>query len=154
MSPKFTECHGDDCDRLDSLLSERIYEFNAAALGRHDGKLFGYAMQNRQGEVMAGASGHTWAGFCYISYLWVSEALRGNGIGRDLVRAVEAEATRRECSIVFVSTHSFQSPEFYERLGYERQATVHDHPVGHSNHVYAKRLSHARGADVASPTRA
>jgi len=141
MNPRFIECLGDDCGKLDALLAERIYEFNSAAIGRHDGKLFGYAMRSHLGQVVAGISGHTWAGFCCISYLWVTEPLRDEGIGRDLVQKVEAQAARRGCSMVFVSTHSFQSPKFYERLGYERQATIHDHPVGHANHIYAKRLT-------------
>jgi GNAT superfamily N-acetyltransferase len=135
MKPKLVEHQGEDCEKLDTFLSERIYEFNSLAIACFDGKLFGYAMQNEVGQVVAGVSGHTWAGFCQVTHLWVLESLRGEGLGRDLLRTVEAEAARRGCSVVLLSTHSFQSPEFYER-----QAVIQDHPVGHSNFVYAKRL--------------
>ncbi len=43
-------------------------------------------------------------------------------------------------AVALLSTHSFQSPGFYIRMGYEQQASVKDHPVGHSNVFYAKRL--------------
>ena len=142
MKPKLVEHQGEDCEKLDAFLSERIYEFNSEAISRFDGKLLGYALQNAADAVVAGVSGYTWAGFCYVTHLWVSESLRGEGLGRELLRTVEAEAVRRGCSTVLLSTHSFQSPEFYERLGYERQATIRNHPVGHSNFIYAKRLRH------------
>lgn len=41
---------------------------------------------------------------------------------------------------VVLSTHSFQSPRFYERLGYERQAVIRNQPQGHTNIVFAKKL--------------
>jgi hypothetical protein len=42
--------------------------------------------------------------------------------------------------VVFLATHSFQAPGFYERMGYERQSVLQDHPVGHSSLIFAKRL--------------
>jgi hypothetical protein len=39
-----------------------------------------------------------------------------------------------------LSSHSFQAPDCYEKLGYVRQASIADHPVGHANIVFAKRL--------------
>jgi hypothetical protein len=41
---------------------------------------------------------------------------------------------------MLLSSHSFQAPEFYARRGYEQVARVDDHPVGHANIFYAKRL--------------
>ncbi len=49
-------------------------------------------------------------------------------------------ANAKDCVVLLVSSHSFQSPAFYERNGYERQAVVHDHLVGHTNVFLAKRL--------------
>jgi GNAT superfamily N-acetyltransferase len=137
---KLVEHEGDECATLDSFLSERIYEFNSAAIARFDEKLFGHAMQDDAGGIVAGVSGHTWAGSCLVTHLWVLESLRGEGLGQRLLQTVETEAMRRACSVVCLSTHSFQSPEFYEHLGYNRQAVIQDHPVGYSNFVYAKRL--------------
>jgi hypothetical protein len=48
----------------------------------------------------------------------------------------------KRCSVVFLATHNFQAPAFYERMGYKLQAVVEDHPMGHSSMVFAKRLQH------------
>lgn len=39
-----------------------------------------------------------------------------------------------------LSTHTFQAPAFYERLGYKRQAVVLGQPKGHANVTYVKRI--------------
>jgi hypothetical protein len=41
---------------------------------------------------------------------------------------------------MLLSSHSFQAPSFYEHMGFEQQALVVDHPPGHANIVFAKRL--------------
>lgn len=128
------------CQKLDALLVERIYEFNSKTTGYFDGKLFGASFQNEAGEVIAGFNGHTWGGCAKISNLWVSEHHRGHGLGKTLLQAAEAEAIRRGCTQVILTTHSFQAPGFYERLGYERKYTLEGRPKGHSNIVFVKAL--------------
>ena len=128
------------CQKLDALLVERIYEFNSKTTGYFDGKLFGASFQNEAGEVIAGFNGHTWGGCAKISNLWVSEHHRGHGLGKTLLQAAEAEAIRRGCTQVILTTHSFQAPGFYERLGYERKYTLAGRPQGHSNIVFVKAL--------------
>lgn len=131
----------DDAGKMDAFLAERIYEFNAAATGYHDGETFAAVRETESGVVEAGASGYTWGGCCYVAYLWVAEALRGGGIGSELLDAVEAHARDKGCRVVFVSSHSFQAPQFYARHGYQQVAQVKDHPVGHDAIHFAKRLN-------------
>ena len=119
---------------------DRIYEFNSDATGYFDGKLLGASIQNEAGEVIAGLSGHTWGGCCEVSHLWVSTQHRGQGLGKALLHAAEAQAVRRGCSQVVLTTHSFQAPEFYERLGYERKYAIEGRPRGHANIVFVKLL--------------
>jgi ribosomal protein S18 acetylase RimI-like enzyme len=130
----------EDCERLEAFLAERIYEFNSGATGHSDAKLLGAAIHNNKGEIVAGISGHTWAGSCRITQLWVHTAHRSRGLGRKLLRAAETEAKRRGCTNIIVDTHTFQAPGFYEHLGYEREGVVRNHPVGHSNIFYTKEL--------------
>ena len=68
-----------DAPELEAFLAQRIYEYNAAATGYHDGESFTASYQSESANIEAGTSGFTWGGCCYISYLWVSEALRGRG---------------------------------------------------------------------------
>jgi hypothetical protein len=61
-------------------------------------------------------------------------------LGAALLVAAEAHARAGRCRVVFVDTHSFQAPGFYEHMGYAEQAVVMDHPVGHTSTTFAKRL--------------
>ena len=128
---------------IEAFLSERIYEYNSRKTGYFDGMSFSATRRDESGAIRAGVSGHTWGGCCYVSYLWVAESDRGDGIGSALLQAVESYAESKGCKTVLLSTHSFQAPLFYERMGYERQAVVQDHPVGYTNIVMAKRLAGA-----------
>jgi len=129
-----------DAPELEAFLAQRIYEYNAAVTGYHDGESFTASCQSESGDIEAGTSGFTWGGCCYISYLWVSEAFRGRGIGSELLAAVECHARKQRCRLVLLSSHSFQAPEFYARRGYGQVARINDHPVGYVDIVYAKRL--------------
>jgi ribosomal protein S18 acetylase RimI-like enzyme len=129
-----------EAPEIEAFLAERIYEFNSKATGRFDGESFSATRRDESGVIRAGISGYTWGGCCYVSYLWVEERERGNGLGTSLLLAAEGHARAKDCVVLFVSSHSFQSPGFYERKGYKLQAVVHNHPVGHTNIFFAKRL--------------
>jgi GNAT superfamily N-acetyltransferase len=130
-----------DCQELEAFLAARIYEFNAKTTGYFDGESFAAVHRDESGTVLAGVSGYTWGGCCFVSYLWVAEEHRGQGLGSTLLHAAEKNAKDKGCVVALLSSHSFQSPGFYRRMGYEEQASVKDHPVGHSNVFYAKRLT-------------
>jgi GNAT superfamily N-acetyltransferase len=68
--------------------------------------------------IMAGLAGHTYAGWLFVQYLWVSDHLRGQGIGRELLVQAERRAQERGCHSVCLDTFSFQAPGFYRKLGY------------------------------------
>ena len=139
-------CDEDECRQLEAFLVERIYEFNMRATGYFDGRLLGGRLRNEAGEVIAAFNGHSWGGCCVVAHLWVQESHRGLGLGRSLVQAIEAEALCRGCEQIVLSTHSFQAPAFYERLGYEKQAVIEGQPKGHANVVYVKHLEPQKAA--------
>lgn len=134
-------CDENECLALEAFLVERVYEFNARATGYADGKLIGGALRDDVGEVIAAYNGHTWGGCCVIAHLWVAESARGHGLGRRLLQAAEADASRAGCTQIVLSTHDFQAPTFYERLGYERQAVIPDYPKGYANITYVKHIA-------------
>lgn len=90
-------------------------------------------------SIVAGLGGETYAGWLFIRYLWVGDALRGKGIGRELMGAGEARAVERGCHSAWVDTFSFQAPGFYRKLGYETFGEL-DYPPDHKRFFLQKRL--------------
>lgn len=123
-----------------AYLESRLYEFNVETTGISDGELLAAVVRGDEGEIIAGASGHTWGGHCEIKQLWVSEPYRRCGLGSRLMATVESEAVRRGCGQIVVATHSFQAPRFYEKLGFARIAEIPDYPRGRQYFFYRKLL--------------
>jgi GNAT superfamily N-acetyltransferase len=125
------------------FLEDRLYEFNVAATGIADGRALAVLVRDDDGQIVAGACGHTWGGCCEIRQVWVKESLRHRGLGRALMDAAEGEARRRGCAQMLLTTHSFQAPRFYERLGFHVIASTTDYPQGHQQLLFRKLLDDA-----------
>jgi ribosomal protein S18 acetylase RimI-like enzyme len=123
------------------FLEERLYEFNAGTTGINDGRSLGIFLRDESRNIVAGAAGHTWGETCELRQVWVGSSARGRDLGRRLIAEVEAEAMRRGCRQLVLSTHSFQAPEFYRKLGFEVISELPDYPRGHSHLVMRKRLA-------------
>ena len=54
----------------------------------------------------------------YVSYLWLSQALRGHGIGLKLLEMLKEEARNKNCIRITLYTSTFQAPEFYMKAGF------------------------------------
>ena len=93
-------------------------------------------------RVVAAARGITNMGLVEIRGVWVDPDLRGEGVGRDLMAKVEAEAARRGCKRAALDTYSWQAVGFYLRLGY-REYGVLDYPNGTKRHFLVKDLAGA-----------
>jgi GNAT superfamily N-acetyltransferase len=128
-------------DELNEFLDDQLYAFNATATGFADAMPLHARVTDASGHVIAALSGHTWGGCADVALLWVRDDQRGKGIGAALMRAAEAEAARRGCALVTLSTHSFQAPLFYEKLGYQQVGEIADYPKGHAKRYYVKRLT-------------
>ena len=68
----------------------------------------------------------------------MDEQARRQQLGRRLVTAMEAEATRRGCHSAYLDTFSYQARPFYEKLGYEVFGTLENYPPGHQR-FYMRR---------------
>ena len=90
-------------------------------------------------RIAAGLAGDTYCGWLFVKYLWVSDGLRGRGVGRELMARAETLARDRGCHSAWLDTFSFQARGFYEKLGYEEFGKL-DYPPGHSRHFMRKSL--------------
>lgn len=125
------------------FLEDRLYEFNVDATGIADGRLLAIFVRADDGHILAGLCGHTWGRCCEIRQLWVHESRRGRGIGTTLLAAAEDEARRRGCDQILLTTHSFQAPALYRKLGFEVIGTAEEYPHGHQQLWLRKRLGGA-----------
>ena len=95
---------------------------------------------NESDAVVGALTGQSVWEWLYVHLLWVDEARQGEGLGSRLMQAAEMEAEKRGCTGVWVSTYSFQAPDFYQKLGYLSFGRIDDFPPGYVRHFYQKRL--------------
>jgi GNAT superfamily N-acetyltransferase len=122
------------------FLDDKIYEFNVERTGITDGQLLAIFLRDEQNNIIAGLYGWTWGGTCEVRTLWIHKDLRGKGLGTQLMAAAETEARTRGATQMVLSTHSFQAPDFYRRLGFEPVGAFDDYPAGHQSIFLRKRI--------------
>ena len=93
-----------------------------------------------EARIVAGLAGETYCGWLFVKYLWVSDGLRGRGVGRELMAQAEARARDRGCHSAWLDTFSFQAPGFYRKLGYKQFAQFDNFPPGHKRYGFRKYL--------------
>ena len=140
LGPGYRLAVEDDPAEVDvEVLPNGLEAFNERQWPDHPSWLPLGVFVRREKEVVAGLAGETYCGWLFIRYLWVSESLRGRGVGRELMVHAEARARDRGCHSACVDTFSFQAPGFYEKLGYEEFGRL-DYPPDHRRHFLKKRL--------------
>ncbi len=116
----------DKLHTVDAGLEEHNY---AAAPLNEVSQLAAFAT-DEAGTVVGGAVGRTWGQCCELLQLWVAPEHRSRGVGSRLLREFEACARTRGCSIFYLTTLSYQAPEFYRRHGYGVLAQIAGYPNG------------------------
>jgi GNAT superfamily N-acetyltransferase len=131
------------------VLRDGLHHFNLTATGRrYDGCPLAIWIRSG-GRVLGGAYGYTHYGWLYLSLLWVDEALRGQGLGTQVIERFEAEGTARGCHAAWLDTYEFQAPTFYARRGYREFGRLEDFPPGSVRFFYWKPLPRAVKGDDA-----
>jgi ribosomal protein S18 acetylase RimI-like enzyme len=127
-----------DCDRV----ALNLDRYNREFLGETRFSQIGLFIRDETRELRAGLVGSAYAGWLYISDLWVAAGLRRRGIGRQLLALAEARAMALECHSARLDTFSFQAPDFYCKFGWEVLATL-DQPPDHCRLLLKKSLKPA-----------
>jgi GNAT superfamily N-acetyltransferase len=123
-----------------AAIENAVYRHNMTLMNDWAFRQVAIFLRDDGGRVMGGALGGIWGGWMHLTFLWVTEALRGNGYGSQLLARAEDQARERNCRGVFLETHSFQAKPFYERRGYVVVGQIDDYPQGHSYYMMCKRL--------------
>ena len=112
-----------------------------AALDRGGSEPLFITAQASDRSVLGGLLGNTLLKWLRIDIVAVAPAVRRSGIGRLLMTEAERHAQKRGCSAAYVDTMSYQSPEFYRRLGYsEVGRTPNWDSHGHTKYYFTKHL--------------
>lgn len=118
----------------------RVYNSQFISFSRVASDIAVYA-RDESGKLRGGLIGNRQGEWLNIKYLWVSDEIRGNGLGGQLMRAAEDEARKQGCKHALVDTFSFQARPFYEKQGYEVTMTLDDFPyAGIQRHYLSKAL--------------
>ena len=122
-------------------LEDRLDDFNVESTGYRDARNLSCFLRDADGTLVAGIDGFTWGGCAHVELLSVSGPFRGEGLGRKLLEAAEAEARERGCTSIVLSSHEFQAPGFYAKVGYDPVGATEDTPVGSREFHFQKRLA-------------
>jgi len=121
------------------FVDEQLGAYNAAFLEDDRYDYFGLFIRDNDDAIRAGLIGNFYAGWLFVSLLWVHPDHRRGGIGRALIAEAERRAIAFGCHSAHVDTFSFQGPEFYPGFGYETFGVL-DYPPHHKRIFFRKRL--------------
>ena len=94
----------------------------------------------QEGEILGGITGSTLGNWLRINYFWLEESLRKQGIGSQLIQAMENKAKELGAKYAQVDTFSFQAKPFYEKQGYQVISTLIEYPIKHERYYFMKAL--------------
>ncbi|MCU0775445.1 MAG: GNAT family N-acetyltransferase [Ideonella sp.] len=140
MTPITIEVHDTTASADAAQVDEGIGRFNDEAAPLHEVQSLACYARSGEGVLVGGAVGRLWGPACELLQLWVASEHRRCGHGRALMQAFEHAAAARGARSVHLETFSFQSPDFYRRLGYEPRYERRDFPHGIVKWHLLKRL--------------
>jgi len=120
-------------EREISVLIDGINEYAKKARGLEPTKSCYLAIKDEKGMILGGTFGHNIFGGLHIDILWVTEALRGQGYGSELLEKLEKWARDQGCAFSCLFTMNWEAREFYENHGY----TVEFERDGYANDAKA-----------------
>jgi len=122
------------------IIDDGLDQFNQSAADFTTSLKFACIARLSAGTAVGGALARWWGQCCELQQIWVDKHHRNVGIGRRLVRMVEAEARTRGCSLLYLDTFTFQAPAFYVKLGYDVACELKGFPNDVSKFVMRKSL--------------
>ena len=89
-----------------------------------------WLVRNDDNSLRAALTADVLWDWLYVDELWVDTELRGQGVGRRLMRAAETFATGQQLPGVWLWPQRWQAAEFYAALGYVEVTRVENFPNG------------------------
>jgi GNAT superfamily N-acetyltransferase len=125
---------------LIEYLDKKIADFNWANWEVSERTPLAVQIKNAKGEVVAGSAGRTFGDWLLLNTLWVSDELRGQNIGSQILKEIEQAAKKRGCTQCLLDTLNFQAMPFYEKHGYQTQWVQQGYPKTGCKYYMLKAL--------------
>jgi GNAT superfamily N-acetyltransferase len=122
------------------VVTQGLLDFNRAVIGDPNEIQLGVFVRDASGGVVGGLLGHLRWRWVYVAKLWLPDALRGHGIGRRVMLAIEEYARHHDCLGIYLDTFEYQALPFYEKLGYVRFGVLEGYPPGYRQFHLFKNL--------------
>ena len=100
------------------ILCDGVAENAKINKGHKPVSFFAFFIRDGNERIVGGCNGailHDWS---YVYQLWVSESLRGQGYGTQLMLSAEKLAADHKSRFIAVNTYAFEAPDFYKKLGF------------------------------------
>ena len=121
-------------------IRDMLKAYNQSCGITDDSTPIGVFYEDEYGKKLAGLTGVAYGNWFSIDFLFVSETLRGQGIGKRILLSAEAEAKAKGCKYAFLNTNAFQAPWLYEKMGYQCVFSQKEFPIDGEKFYYTKVL--------------
>lgn len=79
---------------------------------------FAFFVRDADDGILGGCNGAIYYKCFYIDQLWLTEALRGKGLGTQLMQAADRLAREKDSLFATVNTMDWEALEFYKKFGF------------------------------------
>ena len=129
---------GNQSDRKE--IKDMLEAYNTAHGAKSELTPVAVYYEDEKGLKKAGVTGHVFGNWLFIEFLFVSEELRGLGIGQKLLALAEENAKSLGAKFAYVTTNGFQAPGFYTKMGYENVFVMDEFPLTGKKYHYTKKI--------------
>ena len=124
-----------------AAIAEGLRAYNLEVSGVNDRRPLAVIVKDpTTGRPVGGINGRTARGLLVIEIFYLPKALRGSGLGSQVLAMAEEEGRRRGCKQAVLDTMNFQAPEFYKRQGWRVLGQIPCEPPGTVRYIMTKAL--------------
>lgn len=113
----------------EQILHEGLHRHVVLNVGdAYKGTAIKLVIKNQKGELIGGLSSWTTLSNLIFDYIWIAEKFRRKGLGRMLMLEMERLAREKRCLASQAYCFSFQTPGFFQAVGYQVLAKSTGYP--------------------------
>ena len=123
-----------------AAISSGVRHFNAPYFGMPLPEDVCLIARDELHTIIGGITGALMGDHLRIDWVWVDAAHRGQGLGSQLLGALDVYAGENNCQFIQLDTYDFQARPFYEKCGYICVGTIEKWLHGRDCHFMRKTL--------------